>query len=234
MQELAFPKTLVESTFASLVAIADQIASFERQVRAVAISKKEEEEAADKFGPLPGWIVKSMDQSVRMRFRDVATAENASAHATRHILQYINVDKRAESWVRGVDCDCEDYPLYYDKGECPCREWDCNGSCGKGGMCNECECQDSYLDDFKVGPSKGYLKAVVFDPIQELDHFARNQEERLRLKLLSGRNQAIQEVLDVLKRNRKNSLTIKVLKLLLRTNNVTKGSTASQKAAEKE
>jgi hypothetical protein len=233
VQELAFPKTLVESTSESMVAVSDQIASFARQARTMAFSKRKEEEAADKFGPLPCWIEKSMDRSVRMQLRNVASADNASEHVTSHILQYINIEKRAKSWVRGVDCDCDDYPVQYGRGECPCREWDCNGSCGKGDMCDMCDCQDSYLKESELGPSKGYLKAVVFDPIQELDHFSHNQEEGLRLKLFNGRRKAIQDVLDGLKRNRKNSLTIKVLKLLLRANNVPKGSTASQEAAER-
>jgi hypothetical protein len=55
-----------------------------------------------------------------------------------------------------------------------------------------------YLKEFILGPLKGYLNSVVFDPIQELDHFAHNQEEGLPLKPFSGRSETIQGVLDVL------------------------------------
>jgi hypothetical protein len=56
------------------------------------------------------------------------SAELAVTQAMNALLQREDVGFTFfHSWESGVDCDCREEEIIkdYDKGQCPCRDWDC-------------------------------------------------------------------------------------------------------------
>jgi hypothetical protein len=139
------PKTFLLSDGAQpqdLLDYANHLIDKAREIKMIAIEMKQEQPERLKFR-LPSALEKSLDKLTRVQLRSPQSAKNAASYAMRVILKRTDVESTfLVNWESGVHCDCQEEGINYARGKCPCREWDCDGDCGKGETEMYCNCEE--------------------------------------------------------------------------------------------
>eukprot|EP00978_Attheya_sp_CCMP212_P029784 scaffold107022_cov52-Attheya_sp.AAC.1 len=207
-----------EAKAQDLIDLANQMTAKAAELKVAATEMMEEEEKMKKF-KLPVIVERMLDKATMQQLTTSDTAENAAAYAMKIILRHVDIEKTyMKSWVSGFHCGCQEEEEEYGRGECPCRDWDCDGQCDhphrKTSM--NCSCKEDMLEEyFEEGPPKGYLAAAVYFPAKKMLKYSLRQEEALRVPLIKGCRSALQAFVDDLERTPKNMFAIKTIKLLI-------------------
>jgi hypothetical protein len=207
-----------EAKAQDLIDLANQMTAKATELKVAATEMKEEEVKMKKF-KLPVIVERMLDKATMQQLTTCDTAGNAAAYAMKIILRHVDIKKTyMKRWVSGFHCGCQEEEEEYARGECPCRDWDCDGQCDhphrKTWM--NCSCKEDMLDEyFEAGPPKGYLAAAVYFPAKKMLKYSLRQEEALRVPLIKGCRSALQAFVDDLERTPKNIFAIKTIKLLI-------------------